>query len=78
MFNFAIIEFTKSKSVGIIPWSWMKSNDLTKCYYPPERLYKKVLSSLPNLKWKIYDCRILTGAGNYFILVVVTIQILIF
>lgn len=64
MFNFAIIEFTLSKTVGIIPWTWIKSNDLTKCYYPPERQYKKSLKlKSPDLNWKIYDCRILSGAG---------------
>lgn len=78
MFDFAIIEFTSSKSVGIIPWSWMQINDLTKCYYPPERLYRKVLNSGPDHKWKIYDCRILTGAGNYLNLALAKIQILTF
>lgn len=72
MFNFVIVEFTMSKSVGIIPWSWMKVNDLTKCYYPPERHYRKALSSDVNLQWKIYECRILSGAGNYFPLVLIT------
>lgn len=65
MFEFAIIEFIGSNSVGIIPWSWLKINDLSKCHYPPDRQYKKSLNLSPQEKWKIFDCRVLSGAGNF-------------
>lgn len=65
-FKFAIVEFISSKSVGTIPRSWI-SNNGTKCFYPPEKNFKKALDTNflnPGEKWKQYDCRVLVGVGK--------------
>lgn len=65
MNKFAIVEFTETKTIGTIPWSWLSKNDLTKCHYPAEKQFKKSLKQFqPDPKWKIYDCRILAEAGK--------------
>lgn len=68
-FQFAIVEFVKSQSVGTIPksWIWIDDDNVSKCYYPPDRKFFKSLSThleSPDIKWKTHECRILAGVGK--------------
>lgn len=68
MFNFNIIEFVESKTVGIIPKARFLENDMTKCFYPPDKNYKKEITSEYEAErvsnWKVFQCRLLSVAGN--------------
>lgn len=67
-FKFTIVEFIASKTVGTIPQSWIWTSDNgTKCFYPPEKKFRKALETHflnPDSKWKKYDCRVLAGVGK--------------
>lgn len=48
MFNFNMVEFVKSKNGGIVPKEWFLEKYMTKCFYPPDKNYKRALNFSAN------------------------------
>jgi len=66
MKQFAVVEFTDSKSVEIVPSSWL-SADEQRCYWPPLKSAKvaQMVKDLhiANSSWRQHGVKLLGTAG---------------
>lgn len=75
MLPYAIVGFTGTDDISIIPTSWFTGPEEDKCYWPPKptnpmRINKMILtmSDPDKTTWVIYDVRVFGKASKFLFL----------
>lgn len=69
MTNFAIVEFSFSKTAAVVPATWLHGPEEEACFWPPKSWSsKKRIKAIQekhhhDASWRMYDIRVLSKAG---------------